>query len=242
MNRRDLPLGLVPLLTLVASGLGFSCGLPFLFPALTMAAGYPLLVILLLSGHRRRALAAMFLWAGTAAVAAVALCVFFPERASEVVWNGPAYTKEMFDWIATGEGPESDPRRFLPQHLFDTTAFVVLSLATASLTSIFFGTVLLHKMAYYVAQVVRAADGAPLALAIGWHPWSILRVGCFVALGVILAEPLLGRLTGKGRRMEGGARWVVAAAAGLAADAALKAWLAPVWRLWLLELTAGAGH
>ena len=66
--------------------------------------------------------------------------------------------------------------------------FAGLSLATASLASIYFGTVLLNYMAYYVARVIVLSGGSPLAVAMAWHPWSMLRVAAFVVIGVVLAE------------------------------------------------------
>ncbi len=223
--------------TAAAAAAGFASGSPVLFPLLAMAPAYPLMVRHLLAGRRARAVAAMEVWAAGLAVCSVWLCHRFPDRAAQVVWNGPAYADEMLHWLATGQGAESDPARFLVQHALHLGVFVALSLATASLVSIFFDTLLLNYMAYYVAQVILAAEGAPLAVVMGWHPWSILRVAAFVIIGVVLAEPLLGRLTGRGRRLEGARPWLLAAAAALILDAAIKAVLAPWWRLWLGRLT-----
>ena len=68
-------------------------------------------------------------------------------------------------------------------------------------------------------------------MLLGWQPWAICRVAAFVVLGVVLAEPLLSRL--RPYRYDGlrAARpYLIAAAAGIAADWILKALLAPDWR------------
>jgi hypothetical protein len=69
---------------------------------------------------------------------------------------------------------------------------------------------LMNYMAYYVAEVVRLTPVAPRRAALlGWHPWSVVRIVSFVILGVVLAEPLLRRLTGPRARSPAGrsSRW-----------------------------------
>jgi hypothetical protein len=224
--------------TVAAAALGFASGQPLLFPLLCMAPAWPLMAARLLAGERRKAVTGMLAWAGTLAVTSVVLCLAAPDQARAVVWHGPEYAGEMFRWLATGEGAESRPSLFLPEHARHLLLFAALSLATASLASIFFGTLLLNYMAYYVARVIAAAGGAPLAVAMAWHPWSILRVAGFVVIGVVLAEPLLRRIRGAGPAPPGAGRWLVAAGTALVLDAGVKAALAPWWRLWLAPLVS----
>jgi hypothetical protein len=61
-------------------------------------------------------------------------------------------------------------------------------------------------------------------------PWSLIRIGSFVALGVVLAGPVLGRLFGFPYSLGRQRRWMGLALAGLAADVVLKWALAPAWR------------
>src|SRR6185295_17917504 len=134
----------------------------------------------------------MLVWAFVLGVTMTALCRAWPERASAVVLHGPAYWEEMSVWLETGHGAESTPSIFLPQHALHAAVFVALSLATGSALSILLGTVMMGYMSYYVAHVSASAPAHPLAAAIlGWHPWSVVRVGAFIVLGVVLAEPVL---------------------------------------------------
>jgi hypothetical protein len=219
--------------TVAAAGLGFWSGQRLLFPLVCMAPAYPVMVARLLAGQRRRAVAAMLIWAATLAPVSVALCLWAPEHARETVLRGEPYTQEMFHWIRTGDGAESRPARFLVEHAVHLAIFVVLSLATASLASIYFGTVLLNYMAYYVAAVLQATGGAPLAAAMAWHPWSMVRIAAFILIGVVLAEPLLARIRPGRVLVAGRGRWLLVALGGLLVDAAMKTALAPYWRLWL---------
>jgi hypothetical protein len=222
--------------TAAAAGLGFWSGQRLLFPLVCMAPAYPIMVARLLAGERRRALVAMLIWAGTLAPVSVGLCLWAPEQARETVLRGEEYTQEMFHWLHTGEGSESSPGRFLLEHALHLAIFSALSLLTASLASIYFGTVLLNYMAYYVAAVITSAGGAPLAVAMAWHPWSLVRIVAFIMIGVVLAEPLLSRVRPGRVQSAGRSRWLLVAAGGLVLDVGMKAVLAPYWRLWLGRL------
>jgi len=202
---------------------------PLLLPVLASAPAYTAMALLLLQERRGAALAAMLLWSLLLGGTMTGLCVLDPVRAERAVLHGPAYWEEMHGWLETGRGRESDPARFLPQHALHAGAFVVLSLVTASLVSVAFGAALMDYMAYYVSRVVLSTPSHPLLAAIlGWHPWSIVRIASFVTLGVVLAEPLLRRLTGAPARRP--ARSLLAlAVAGLLVDVAMKAALAPHW-------------
>lgn len=225
--------------TVAAAAAGFASGQPLLLPVLCLLPAWPVMLRELAASRRARAVRAMLLWSATLGLAMTALCLSWPARAAVVVWNGPAYADGMFDWIATGQGLESQPARFVPRHLLEAALFAGLSLLTGSLGSLLLGVLLLNFMAYYVAQVGLASGLSPLALAVAWHPWSLIRVASYVVLGVVLAEPLLRRVSGRGPRLAGARPWVVAALLGLGLDLALKAALAPRWGLLLRSLTGG---
>jgi len=230
-----------PAVGLAAAGsalLGFRLGIPWLLPVLNAAPAWAVMALSIRRGKRAETVALMLLWAAALGAATTILCAADPfGTASAAVLHGPAYADEMRAWIATGAGCESEPSCFVPRHLLHAGAFVALALLTAGAGAILMGSVLMNYMAFYVGTLA-AASAAPGTVAIlGWHPWSVVRIAAFVTLGVILAEPLLGRLGGR-PSPPGRSRWLVAGAGGLVADMVIKALLAPSWaallRGWLL--------
>jgi hypothetical protein len=195
------------------------------------------MVVLLRRGERRQAVGLMLVWAATLAVGATVTFAVWGTDPGPLVVNGPQYRDEIFHWIRTGEGREGRPAEFIPQHVLHLAGFVALSLATASAASMTLGAALMNYMGFYVASLYRAGLPASTVALYGWQPWAICRVAAFVILGVVLAEPLLSRLR---RYPYPGIRaarpYLIAAAAGIAADWILKALLAPHWRAGLVAL------
>ena len=231
MKRSDL---LLVLLTAVSYPLGLLIGSRWLLPLLNTAPAYAVMVLRLREGDRAGALKAMLLWAVTLAVFGTGSFIAWPHDPEPLVLNGAAYRGEMFHWIRTGIGSESNVRQFLPQHLWHLALFVALCLVTASAAAITMGAVLMNYMSYYVASLARAGAPAWAWIFFGWQPWAICRVAAFCALGVVLSEPLLSRLLGyRYPGLHVSRRVILAAAGGIVADWVLKAVLAPVWRSWL---------
>ncbi len=213
---------------LLSYPLGLALGSPWLLPLLNTAPAYVVLARRLGRGDRAGAVVAMLLWAAVLAVAGTLSFALWPSPVDGLVLNGPAYRDEMLHWIRTGEGREGSLRLFLPQHLLHLGAFVALCLPTASALGILLGAVLMNFMSFYVASLARAGVPAGAVVLLGWQPWALCRVAAFCVLGVVLAEPLLGRfrpLARSGSRR----RYVLAAVACLLADGVLKAVLAPTW-------------
>ena len=213
---------------LLSYPLGLALGSPWLIPLLNTAPACVVLARRLGRGDRAGAVVAMLLWAAALAVAGTVSFALWPSPVDGLVLNGPAYRDEMLHWIRTGEGREGSLRLFLPQHLLHLGAFVALCLPSASALGILLGAVLMNFMSFYVASLARAGVPAGAVVLLGWQPWAICRVAAFCILGVVLAEPLLGRfrpLAPSGSRR----RYVIAAALGLLADCVLKAVLAPTW-------------
>lgn len=215
--------------TPVVTVAGYFSGLPWLLPILQIAPAYPLLVFDLREGRRGRAILRMLVWAALLAVTVEALALHYPERGAGAVFHGAAYRDEMIQWIRSGEGKESNPAAFLPEHALHLGAFVALSLATASLGSLLMGALLMNYMSFYVGSLMAVSERPWVALQYGWPPWAILRVVAFVILGVVLAGPLLRRITGTRFSWADQKGYLAAAAAGIVLDVVLKATLAPAW-------------
>ncbi|OLD64602.1 MAG: hypothetical protein AUI47_05110 [Acidobacteria bacterium 13_1_40CM_2_68_5] len=224
-----------------------AAGSPILLPVLATLTVYPMLAALLVRGRRRSAAVAALLWAASLSASIVACAIRDPGGTGAVVLHGTAYRDEMFAFIRSGSGTESDPRRFLPQHLLHLVVFCILAACSAGLLGIALGAILVGYMSYYVGCLA-ASGGAPaIALCLGWPPWAILRVVAFVLLGIALSDPLLMAVRRRFRGSSGPppgltavephpppARrpwraWYMAAALLLAADAGLKFTLAPTW-------------
>ena len=104
------------LATVLSYPLGLALGQPWLLPLLNAAPAYAAMAALLLRGDRRGAVLAMLAWAAALAVSATASFALWPSPVDRLVIHGPAYRDEMFAWIRTGQGTESSPRLFIPQH------------------------------------------------------------------------------------------------------------------------------
>lgn len=218
---------------------GWAIGQPWLVPVFNTLAGYPFMVRAVQHGRLRAAIARMLVWAACMGVCATALAYARPAETGRLFLNAAAYEREMFAWVATGEGAESRPRQFLPQHGAHAAVFAGLSLATGSALSMPFGAVLMNYMGHYVGSL--AAHGrSPWLLLAGWHPWSLVRITSFVILGVVLSGPVLLGLRGSRSRLPGApgeaTRWIALALAGLVLDILIKSAAAPVWRRLLSSL------
>lgn len=223
------------ILTPVLLVAGIHFGPSWLLPVLIAAPAWVVMARRLREGRRGEAIALVTLWAFLLAASGIACTLFWPDKAAEAILNGTAYRDEMFIWLATGEGRESSPSVFIPQHLLHATLFCFLSIATAGAASLVMGAMLMNYMSFYVGELMlRCADSGHLAAAIllGWNPWSAVRVVSFIVLGVALGETLLFRFTG-GAHEEGRSRWVAAACAGLLLDILMKSLLSPLWPRWL---------
>jgi hypothetical protein len=230
------------LATLVSYPVGLTLGQPWLLPLLNAGPAYLTMAALLLRGDRRGAVVAMLAWAAAVALCGTAAFALWPRPVDGLVIHGPEYRAEMFEWIRTGTGAESSPRRFVPQHAMHLALFVASSLATASVLSIAMGAVLMNYMSFYVASLARAGAPAWAVVFLGWQPWALCRVAAFATLGAVLGEPLLLRLARRRYAGMAAARpYLIAAAAALVADVVLKAALAPAWGSWLRRALPGSG-
>jgi hypothetical protein len=235
--RNDL--GVLLATTVLSYPIGLALGQPWLLPLLNALPAYVVLVHRLRKGERGGAVRAMLWWAAALALTGTLAFALWPQPVGPSVVTGPEYQQEMFRWIRTGSGRESSPRLFLPQHLLQLAAFVVIGLASASAGAILMGALLMNRMSFYVASLAHAGMPGWGVVLLGWSPWSVSRVAAFATLGVLLAEPLLVRLSRQARerlKARGRGAWVMAAMSGILADWFLKALLAPAWGHWLRGL------
>ena len=232
----------VPGLALAAAGssiLGFLIGSPWLLPILNAAPAFAVMVLCLKLGRRATAVWLMIWWAACLGAAATLLCAADPwGTASRAVLHGPPYLAEMRTWTETGAGCESSPGCFVPRHLLSLGLFAALALATASAAAMTMGAILMNYMSYYVGSIAATAVSPVQTILLGWHPWSLVRIVSFVTLGVVLAEPLVARVTRSPALARRGV-WVAWAMAGIVLDMILKTILAPHWAALLRAAVGG---
>lgn len=162
-------------------------------------------------------------WAALLSVGVIVQVFWAPDPASTLL-NGEAYREEMFHWIATGEGSEGEPTRFLPIHLLHLSAFVALCWVSAGYLGLVLGAVLTGYMSYFVGSYAVAAGAPFLGSLLAWVPWSVLRVMAFVLLGSLFARPLLvGKVWPFGPRER---QFLWLALSGILGDILIKAFLA----------------
>lgn len=120
----------IVLATVLSYAVGWAIGLPLLVPVFNTLAGFPFMVAAFLRGDLRLAVGRMLVWALTLGACATLLSYAQPWRTGTVFLHGASYRAEMFEWVMTGRGAESDPARFLPQHALHAAALAVLALAS----------------------------------------------------------------------------------------------------------------
>jgi len=240
---RALAVAVIP--ALVLPPLLLPLGNPALFAMLPVAPLAWVYVRAIAARKPRTAVTLALAWAAAVTVATVAAAAGSPEAAPRGIWHATAYRDEMLRWIATGVGAEGSIARFLPRVLVEYGLVVVLGACTAGALALLMGSLLLGYMNGYVGWVVASADpkaGPLVAAFLAWPPWPMARVVSFILAGTAAAAWGYPRLYDRDGPRPNVKPLFVASLGFLAADIALKGWLAPVWRQLLRSLLgASAG-
>lgn len=209
---------------------GFAIGNAYALPLLAAALAYPFFRADVRARRGKRALARMLLWSLSLSLAAIAATILVPERAESVILRGAAYRDDMFAWIVTGEGAESDPTRFLPEHALHFAAFAALALLTGGFLALALGVLLLDYMNFYVAELLVRLDPFLPAALVAWPLYAAVRVAGFVTVAIAIAHLSFALFARRPPDRVFFFRYFYAGAALVAADAALKIVLAPIGR------------
>jgi hypothetical protein len=226
----------IVLATVASYAIAWIVNVPILVPLLNTAASFPFMVLALRRGRVGLAVTRMLLWALAMGVCATLLSYARPAETDRLFLRGAAYRTEMFAWVMTGRGAESTPAEFIPQQATHAVLFSTLAIATGGVAAMPMGAVLMNYMGHYVGTLAGASARPALTMMLGWHPWAVIRVISFVVIGVVLAAPLLSRVWKFEMDWVTSRRLLVWAGAGLLADIALKAALAPAWQRLLLRV------
>ncbi len=220
-----------------ATWIGWKIENRLLLPLLQTVPVYGFMVYAILKWNWKRAFGWMLVWALALALVVAWFVARDPVSAEHVIIKGTQYRTEMVNWLCTGYGMEVDPARFIPHHLKEIFLFIIASLLTASFTSMIGGTVLMNYMGAYVGYLMHYSDTPVVTFFIGWKIYAVIRVISYVMLGVLLAEPLLFRLTGRTYTFKERKWPYIIAFTGLFLDITLKIILAPHYGEWLRVLT-----
>ena len=226
----------IVLATLTSYAIGWAIGIPLLVPFLNTLASFPFMVLAIKRADLRLAVGRMLVWALAMGVAATLLSYARPAQTGLLFLRGASYRAEMFTWVLTGRGPESTPSQFIPQQAGHAVVFAGLALATGGVLAMPLGAVLMNYMGHYVGTLAEASAHPAMTALLAWHPWAVIRVLSFVAIGVVLSAPLLSRLLRCRVDWVVARRLLAAACAGLIVDIALKSLLAPAWQRLLLRV------
>jgi hypothetical protein len=227
---------LIVVATLLSYALAWVIAVPVLVPVLNTLASFPFMLSALRRGNVRLAVARMLVWALAMGVCATLLSYWQPWRTDTLFLRGASYRSEMFAWVMSGRGAESDPARFLPLHVRDAAIFVVLALATGGVLAMMMGAALMNYMGHYVGALAAASARPALTMILGWHPWAVVRIVSFVTLGVVLAGPMLSRIFDFRFDWRAARPLAGYAALGLVVDVVMKWLLAPAWQRLLLRV------
>jgi len=226
--------------TVIFVSIGFFMGAfihPILLILFTVFPFYLLYHFLIIAQKYDSALKQSFVWTITIALLVIILTVIFPDLAKRAIISGESYTEEMFYWIKTGIGAESDPSQFVPTHILHYSIFVVTCLISMSFIGIIFGAYLMNYMDYYVGMLfLHIADPTPtnylIIALIAWPIWAIIRVIGYLYTGLALAIPLTTRIFGQefSDVKNEFKKYIITGLVLIVLDMILKAILAPLYQ------------
>ncbi len=218
--------------------LGFFLGAfitPVLLIIFTVFPFYLLYHYLIIEGRYYDALKQSFIWTATIALSIILLTIYFPDYAAKAIINGERYREEMFTWIRTGIGAESNPSQFIPIHITHYSIFIVTCLVSMSLIGIIFGAYLMNYMDYYVGMLFLHISNPTfinyLTISlIAWPIWAIIRVIGYLYTGTALAIPLTAKIYGQSFPKEIFKKYIIIGLSLIILDMILKAILAPIYQ------------
>jgi hypothetical protein len=140
---------------------------------------------------------------------AIALVAHDPAGMANVLPGGEAYWEQSHQWILTGYSPEYDLSWWVPAHFQLLFAMILFTYTSLGFVTLCQGAYEVDLMNFYVGELINHSHHPWLAVALGWHPWSVCRGAGYLFLTFEIAslsfEHLTGvRLSSRRRRI---ARW-----------------------------------
>jgi hypothetical protein len=220
IERLGRRLGPVPVWIVLGAAIGaFPLLGDYLLQRPTAWVTTPLLVTVLLlaavaSDSMTRGLGALAATFFAHNAAAIALVASDPAGMATVLVGGEDYWRQSHHWIATGYSPEYELSWWVPAHVQLLASMVFFTYSSFGFITLCQGAYEVDLMNFYVGKLIAHSHDSRLAIALGWHPWSVCRGIGYLFLTYEIASLSLEHLTGvrlstSRRRM---ARW----SAGLA--------------------------
>jgi hypothetical protein len=154
---------------------------------------------------------------------AIGLAAHDPDRLAAALPQGPEYWSRSLDWITTGTSREYDVSWWLPAHLQLLAAMVALTYTSLGLIPLWQGLYEVDLMNFYVGRLLAHSQSPAVALAVGWHPWSVCRGVGYLVLTYEITSLSLSRLAGVPLASGRARRWRWGVGLGfLATDAVVK--------------------
>lgn len=223
---------MILLLVFIPYIVGFWAGNKFLLPFLTSVPATIILINHLRKGRLNIAILDMILYVFWLSVIGISLTyIYFDYAGDYTILNGRNYVEEMRPWLEGEISKEGTPALFIKEHLLHMVVVALSSIISAGFLALYFGTILVNYMNFYVVWLMKSSGNPVLMSIIGWHPWSVIRVIAFIILGSVCACPLAAKFF-KGEKID---RRILYAMLVLAVvleilDIIIKATIGPFWR------------
>lgn len=108
-------------------------------------------------------------------VLVIGASAIWPEQTVGILPDADDYFAKQLIWIRTGIDPEYDIWVWIPSHLTLLVCVFPLSLCSLGMLTFLQGFYEVDLMNYYNGMLLRESQNGVLALALGWHVWSVLR-------------------------------------------------------------------
>jgi len=238
IEKGTLLVGYIFISTFLAWLVAVLAGQKVLLPALTALMIFPVFGHRLIRGRLGAAAGWVMFWALCMTVIGIAFTMLWPRifaglwagRVDQSVAQGGEYTKNMFVWIGTGLGMESDPSRFIPVHLRHLGLFTLTSAVSGGALGLAFGAVQMNYMNFYVGELAVYSYQPLLAILLGWPPYAIIRVIGYILLATGVSAPLACAVTKRTIPWRSAVRFFIVGLALTGVDILLKWLVAPLWR------------
>jgi len=214
--------------------LGLKIGVNFLMSFINAILIYPVYLACILRGRFKTAIVMVVIWSIMLSIIIILFTYQDQMRVEKMIVMGERYKNEMFEWLETGKGIESDITRFLPQHLIYFGIFSSLCLITGGLGGFVMGSILLNYMNYYVGCLWHTSQNAGVILY-GWSIWAVIRVIGYIIISLFLSTPLIDKIRKKRWQFREYSIYLYTGLSLIIIDIILKYLLAPIWQNIMLE-------